>query len=113
MRKGRPLGVATQKLSYLLSKDAVTSPLRAPFTEFQGMESPSHVEEHPRGTGLRKAIGGLMVCNFCLGQWVAAFFVYGLVLAPALTRLVAAIFAVLAISDYLHQAYMAAMNKAQ
>jgi hypothetical protein len=99
-------GVATHKLSYLLSNEAVTSAVRAPFTEFQEMESPSNVEEQARGTGLRKAIGELLICVFCLGHWVAAFFAYGLVLAPAVTRFVASMFAILAVSDYLHQAYM-------
>jgi hypothetical protein len=106
-------GVATHKLSYLLANDVVTSPLRAPFTEFQEMESPTDVEEQPRGTGLRKAIGELMICIFCIGQWVAACFAYGLILAPAVTRLVAGIFAILTVSDFLHQAYMAALKKAQ
>ena len=81
-------GVATLKLSYLVGNVAVTSPIRAPFTEFQEMQSQSNVEEQARGTGLRKAVGELLICVFCLGQWVAAFFAYGLVLAPALTRLV-------------------------
>jgi hypothetical protein len=54
-----------------------------------------------------------MVCIFSLGQWVADFFAYGLVLAPALTRFVVAIFAILTVSDHLHQAYMALMKKAQ
>ena len=105
------LGVATHKLSWLLAKDAVTSPLRAPFTEYQEMESPTNVQEKPRGTGLRKAIGELIVCHFCLGQWVAAFFAYGLVLAPAVTRFAASVFAILTVSDYLHQAYKAVMDR--
>jgi Protein of unknown function (DUF1360) len=99
-------GVATHKLSYLVSNDAVTSPVRAPFTEFQEMQSPSNVEEQARGKGLRKAIGELLICVFCLGQWIAAFFAYGLVLAPALTRFVASVFAIVTVSDFLHQAYM-------
>lgn len=106
-------GVATHKLSYLVSNDAVTSPIRAPFTEFQEMESPSNVEEQARGTGLRRAIGELLICVFCIGQWIGAFFAYGLVFAPALTRFVASVFAVVAVSDFLHQAYMAAKKAAQ
>jgi Protein of unknown function (DUF1360) len=106
-------GAATHKLSYLLSNDAATSPIRAPFTEFQEMESPSNVEEQPRGTGLRRAVGELLLCIFCLGQWVAAFFAYGLVLAPALTRFVASVFAVVTVADFLQQAYMAAKKWAQ
>jgi hypothetical protein len=107
------LGVVTHKLGYLVSNDAVTSAIRAPFTEFQEMQSPSNVEEQPRGTGLRQAIGELLICVFCIGHWIAAFFAYGLVLAPAITRFVAAIFAVVTVSDYLTQAYMAVMKKAQ
>jgi len=99
-------GVATHKLSYLVSNDAVTSPIRAPFTEFREMQSPSNVEEQARGKGLRRAVGELLICVFCLGQWIAAFFAYGLVFVPAVTRFVASIFAMLTLSDFLHQAYM-------
>jgi hypothetical protein len=31
------------------------------------MQSPSNVEEQARGTGLRKAVGELLICVFCLG----------------------------------------------
>jgi hypothetical protein len=106
------LGVATHKLSWLLAKDVVTSPLRAPFTEFQKMESPTSVQEKPRGRGLQRALGELLTCNFCIGQWLAAFFIYGLVLAPAVTRLVGYIFAVLTLSDFLHQAYKFIVSRA-
>jgi len=106
------LGMATHKLSMIGSNDAVTSPLRAPFTEFQEKESPKKVEEQPRGGGLRKSVGELILCQFCLGMWVAAFFTYGLVLVPRVTRLVATIFAVVTVSDHLHQAYKALMNRA-
>ena len=101
------LGVATHKLSLLLAQDAVTSPLRAPFTELQEKQSPKNVDEKPRGTGLRRSLGELLTCKFCVGQWVASFFTYGLVFAPAVTRLVASIFAIVALSDHLHQIYKA------
>ncbi len=54
------LGVATHKLSWLLSKDLVTSPLRAPFAEYQAPGSPGEVNEKPRGTGWRLALGELL-----------------------------------------------------
>jgi hypothetical protein len=123
-RSGRPLperigirdiallGVATHKLSMLVAQDAVTSPLRAPFTELQEKQSPKSMDEKPRGTGLRRSIGELLTCKFCVGQWVASFFTYGLVLAPAATRLVASIFAIVAVSDHLHQTYKALMERA-
>ncbi|HEX2181710.1 MAG TPA: DUF1360 domain-containing protein [Rubrobacteraceae bacterium] len=106
------LGVATHKLSMLVANDAVTSPLRAPFTELQEKQSPKKVDERPRGNGLRRSLGELLTCHFCVGQWVASFFTYGLVLAPAFTRLVASIFAVVALSDHLHQVYKALMKRA-
>jgi hypothetical protein len=106
------LGVATHKLSLMGAQDAVTSPLRAPFTEFQEKESPKNVEEKPRGEGIRRSIGELLTCQFCLGMWLASFFTYGLVLAPRVTRLIATVFTVVTISDHLHQTYKALTNRA-
>jgi hypothetical protein len=106
------LGVATHKLSLTGAQDAVTSPLRAPFTELQEKESPKSVQERPRGEGLRRSIGELVTCQFCLGMWVASFFTYGLILAPSITRLIASVFTVVTISDHLHQTYKALMKRA-
>ena len=106
------LGIATHKLSMIGAKDAVTSQLRAPFTEHQETESQKSVQEKPRGEGLQRSIGELLTCHFCLGLWVAAFLSYGLVLAPRVTRLIASIFVILALSDHLHQIYKALTNRA-
>lgn len=105
-------GMATHKLSMVGAEDAVTSPLRAPFTELQQKESPKKVDEKPRGEGLRRSVGELLTCKFCVSVWLASFFTYGLVLVPRVTRLVAAIFTVVTISDHLHQSYKALMNRA-
>jgi hypothetical protein len=105
-------GVASHKFSWLIAKDAVTSPIRAPFTKLEEIESPKNFEESPRGSGLRKSLGELLTCHFCVGQWVAAFFAYGLLLFPRTTRLVAAIFTIATISDHLHQTYQALMKRA-
>ena len=99
------LGMATHKMSMVGSQDAITSPLRAPVTEIQEKESPKKVVEKPRGGALRRSVGELLVCKFCLGVWLASFLTYGLVLVPRLTRLIAALFAVVTVSDYLHQTY--------
>jgi hypothetical protein len=106
------LGVATHKLSWIVSRDTITAPLRAPFTELEEVKSPTDVQEKPRDTGLQRALGELLTCRFCLGMWISAFFTYGLVLVPAATRLIGAIFAILTVSDHLHQAYKALMNRA-
>jgi Protein of unknown function (DUF1360) len=99
------VAVATHKLSRLLAKDPVTSPLRAPFTRFKGTSGPSELKEEVRGTGVRHAVGELVTCPFCLGQWVATGFCLGLVFAPEPTRVVASILAVHAGSDALQFAY--------
>ena len=106
------LGMATHKLSLVGAEDAVTSPLRAPFTELREKESPKKVDEEPRGEGLRRSVGELLTCKFCLSVWLASFFTYGLVLVPRVTRIVATIFAVVTVSDHLHQAYKALTNRA-
>lgn len=99
------LGAATQKLSRLLAKDIVTSALRAPFTEFGDYSGQGEVNESARGHGLQRAVGELVTCPFCVGQWVSAGFVSGFVASPRLTRLVASVFATLSIADFLQLAY--------
>ena len=106
------LGMATHKLSLVGSQDAITSPLRAPFTELEAKESPKKVDEKPRGGGVRRSVGELLTCQFCLGVWVASFFTYGFVLLPRVSRLVAAVFAAVTVSDFLHQTYKALMKRA-
>lgn len=105
------IGAASHKLSRILSKDKVTSPLRAPFTELEGKGGPAEFEERSRGTGVRKAIGELLICPFCLGLWVIAGFSIGLLFAPRVTRFIASLFAALTISDFLQIAYKAAEEK--
>ena len=96
------LCVATHKATRILSKDLVTSPVRAPFVQFEELTRPNEVKESPRGSGVRRAIGELLICPYCLGAWVAAGFVGAHTAAPRPTRLVASIFAVHAISDELY-----------
>jgi hypothetical protein len=105
------VGVASHKLSRLIAKDKVTSPLRAPFTELEGQGGPAELEEAPRGKGLRRTVGEMLVCPYCLGLWVASALSYGLLFAPRLARFIASIFTALTISDFLQVAYKAAEEK--
>jgi hypothetical protein len=101
-------GVATHKLSRLIAKDKVSGFMRAPFTRFQEHSGHGEVEEAARGQGLRYAIGELLVCPYCVGQWVAGGFVVGYVHAPRATRMIAAMSTMHAVSDALQLAYSAA-----
>jgi hypothetical protein len=97
--------LATHKLSRLVSRGTVTSPVRAPFTTFHGAAGESELAEEVRGSGARRAVGELVTCPFCLSQWIATGFAAGLVLAPQLTRLVAFTMSTVAVSDGLQLGY--------
>jgi hypothetical protein len=105
------IGVASHKLSRLISKDKVTAFARAPFTEYEGSGGPGELEESVRGRGLRRAVGELIACPYCLGLWVSAGLHVGLIYAPRPTRVVASTFTALTISDFLQIAYKAAEDR--
>ena len=105
-------GIATHKVTRLIAKDRVTSFIRAPFTRYQEPAGHGELEEAPRGTGARLAIGELLVCPYCLAQWVAAGFAIGLAAAPRTTRFVAGMYAAETVSDFLQLAYKAAEDRA-
>ena len=101
----------THKLSRTLSKTAVTSPLRAPFTRYQDTAGPGELAEEVRlSSGLRPAIGELLSCPFCLDMWVVTAHMIGLIFVPRFTRMTAATFSALAGADFLHLAYARAMQ---
>ena len=105
-------GVATHKLSRLISKDKITAFIRAPFSRYQQSTGHGEVAEEPRGSGIRMSVGELLSCPYCLSQWVAGGFTVGLVAAPRPTRLVAAMYVAETVADFLQLAYLAAEKRA-
>lgn len=99
------VGVATHKLSRVVTKDRVTSFLRAPFTRYRAAEGRAEVSEEARGAGLRRAVGELLVCPYCVALWVSAGLSLGLVYAPRVTRLASFTLSSLALADALQVAY--------
>jgi len=99
------VAVATHKTARLIAKDRVTSTIRAPFTQFQDDAGPSEVEEAARGHGLRRAIGELLICPYCLSVWITAAFLAGLIVSPRPTRWIASLFTALTGADLLQIAY--------
>ncbi len=97
--------IATHKLSRLITKDRVTSAIRRPFTRFQEDAGQGEVEEEARGEGLRRALGELLICPYCVGMWIAAAFTAGLAVAPRPTRWIASALTALFGSDMLQIAY--------
>jgi hypothetical protein len=104
-------GIATHRMARTITKDSVTSPLRMPFTRYEGRGGPGELQEKVVARQpVARAVGELVTCPFCMAQWVATGFVAGAVFAPRLSRLVAAAFASVAVADFLHFAYARASD---
>jgi hypothetical protein len=104
------LSIATHKLSRLISKDAVLSPLRAPFTRYQEPAGDGELNEEVRGEGARHAIGELLTCPFCMAMWISTALTGGMILAPRLARTVEVVMTAVAASDLLQLVYDAAKH---
>lgn len=116
-RSGRPVpdrvelgdlalvSVAAHKASRLVTKDRVTSSLRAPFTRYQDDGDAGEIEETARGRGLRRAVGELLVCPYCVGTWIAAGLTASLLVAPRFTRWVSVALTAVTVSDLLQIGY--------
>jgi hypothetical protein len=105
------LSMATHKLSRIVAKDRITSILRAPFVNYIRSAGAGEVEEEPRGRGVQRGIGQLISCPYCMAPWCATALGFGFVFAPRVTRFLAGILASVAMSDFLHRAYLAAKGK--
>ena len=106
-------GVATHRLSRLLSREKVARFARAPFTEVDegATTPPAELSERPRaGQGMYRAVGELLSCTMCLDQWIAGGFVLGHVWAPRATRLTASALAIKSVADALHLTYARAVR---
>lgn len=105
------LGAATHKLTRIITKDFITSPLRAPFTRRGELEGGGEVRDKPRGAGLQAALGELFSCPYCLGPWVATGLQSFLLVRPLEARFLIRTLVVVAISDFLHQSYATVNEK--
>ena len=107
------LSVATYKLSRLIAKDRIMAFMRAPFTRLQGdSDRPGEVSEEPRGHGLQHAVGELLVCPFCLGQWIGTGLLATYLRQPRFARTVAAALTIVAGSDLLQETWVAVDKRA-
>ncbi|MGW5048288.1 DUF1360 domain-containing protein [Streptomyces griseoluteus] len=121
--RGRPLpdrpepwdvvltSIATFRLSRLLTKAPVTSPLRAPFTRYVAPQGPAELHEEVQAGDSTHAVGELATCPFCMSVWVASTLTAGQLLWPRETRTAMGALAALAGADALQMAYSALMEK--
>jgi hypothetical protein len=99
------LTVASHKAARMIAKDRVASAVRAPFTRFQDDAGPGEVDEAARGHGLRRAIGELLVCPYCLGMWTSAALTAMLLVFPRFTRWFASVLTMFFGSELLQFVY--------
>ncbi|MFF8288794.1 DUF1360 domain-containing protein [Streptomyces sp. NPDC016309] len=121
-RSGRPLparpepwdvlltSVATFRLSRLVSKSAVLSPLRAPFTEYRGSQGAAELAEEPRD-GAKGVVGSLLTCPFCVSVWTVSTLTGAALLWPRATRTVTGALTALAGADALQFVHTALKEK--
>ncbi|MFE0917261.1 DUF1360 domain-containing protein [Streptomyces nigra] len=121
--RGRPLpdrpepwdvaltSIATFRLSRLLTKASVTSPLRAPFTRYVAPQGPAELHEEAKPEGGRHTAGELATCPFCMSVWVASTLTAGQLLWPRATRTAMGALAALAGADALQLAYGRLIDK--
>ena len=121
-RSGRPIpdrveladlalvSIAAHKASRLLAKDRVTSVVRSPFARRRSAATAGEVEDAARGLGLRRAVGELLVCPYCLGMWMAAALTASLLVVPRFTRWIAVVLTAVTIADFLQIAYRKALD---
>lgn len=93
--------VATHEVTNILATDRVTSVFRRPFIDLM-IDDSGNMVERPAERGLRRALGELVTCPFCLGPWVALTLGTFLALFPISGEIVLGLFAAVAGSDLLH-----------
>ena len=107
------MGLAVHKLSRLVTKSSVATPLRRPFTAYEAPGDPAEVREHPEGTGVRRAVGELVSCPFCLDVWLATAAVLSHQLAPRWHNGIVTVFDTVAIADFLQHAYVVMAHESE
>ncbi|AKN72128.1 hypothetical protein QR97_22215 [Streptomyces sp. PBH53] len=121
--RGRPLpdrpepwdvvltSVTTFRLSRLLTKASVTSPLRAPFTRYVAPQGPAELHEEAQPENVKHTVGELATCPFCMSVWVVSTLTAGQLLWPRATRTAMGALTALAGADTLQLAYSALVEK--
>src|SRR5688500_13510715 len=99
------VGLGTFKLSRLVTKEKVLQPVREPFVVETEPAEGSEVNNEPAGTGIRRALGELLTCPFCMSMWIAPVFTAAFTMAPRAARVIASGLAAVVIADASQYAY--------
>ena len=102
------LSAAAFKASRTLARDRVTSFVREPFVEGEGIEGD---EEPVREGGMQQALGELVTCTRCVGTWAAAALASTQIVAPRFGRLLTWSLGAAAANDFLQAGFVALTSK--
>ncbi|MGK3986591.1 DUF1360 domain-containing protein [Sorangium sp. So ce136] len=109
LRDAALLGLATNRLSRLITRDKVARAVRAPFTDVE--QDPSGgTHEAPRGEGMTRALGELLTCPRCAALWASLALTIGYFASPRLTRGASFLLGAAAISDFINTCYARVMS---
>jgi hypothetical protein len=79
------LGLGSQQLSRMITRDRVTTVFRAPFTTYAGTRdaAPGEANEVARRSNtIQQAIGELVTCPFCMATWTTTALFGGYLVKP-------------------------------
>lgn len=99
------IALSTQKLSRVITRDAVTAPFRAPFARYQESLGYGEIRDEPVGKGLRLAIGEMITCNYCADMWVGLGLMAALKKFPNPTWAFMSLMSTCTVADFLHVFY--------
>jgi hypothetical protein len=80
------IGLASHDIARIVARDRITRFLRSPFAS-------GAAAQHPRGEGIRRAVGELLTCPHCLSLWIAGALTGASLSFPRRSRFVSAVFA--------------------
>ncbi len=101
-------GVAAFAMADVLAKQKVTTWLREPFVE----ESADHRPVRPEGSGLRYALGELLMCTRCVGAWCALGLIGLRAASPPAGRAVSGVLATAGANHFLQVSFSLLSQKA-
>jgi hypothetical protein len=94
------LGLATFALAKLVAKEKVDAWVREPF-----LDERADGARHPKGRRLRYAVGELLSCTRCVGQWSALGLVGMRLLRPREAQVVVPVLALAGANDWLQTGF--------
>ncbi len=102
------LTLATFSLADVFAHERIATWIRKPFD----VETADHRPGHPRGQGLRYAIGELMACSRCVGSWSAVGLVGLRVASPSAAGAVTTVLAAGGANDFLQAVFRILKDRA-